>query len=126
MIVYHSCAQVILTVCEFGRKRLRRHFKIKLRIYRRGWQKNKMSLQIGKTEPVHVLSCRDQNVKMANTTMSPTKSVDYLGVYLDKNLTFEAHVQSVLAERAKNVTVEMRLRHILINVQLWSNIITFT
>ena len=73
--------------------------------------KNKLSLHIGKTELVHFLSCRDENVKMAKITISPTKSVKYLGVHLDKNLTFEAHVQSVLGKLAKHVSVVMRLRH---------------
>ena len=50
---------------------------------------NELSLHIGKTELVHFLSCRDENVKMANTIISPTKSVKYLGVHLDKNLTFK-------------------------------------
>ena len=35
---------------------------------------------------------------MANTIKSPTKSVKYLGVHLAKNLTFEAHVQSLLGK----------------------------
>ena len=51
--------------------------------------KNKSSLHIGKTELVHFLSCRDENVTMSNSIISPTKSVKYLGVHLDKNLTFE-------------------------------------
>ena len=38
MILYHSCTQMILTVCIFDRKMLLRHFKIKLSICRRGWQ----------------------------------------------------------------------------------------
>ena len=58
--------------------------------------KNKLSLYIGKTELVHFLCCRGVNLKMANIILSPTKSVKYLGVHLDKNLIFEAHVQSVL------------------------------
>ena len=51
--------------------------------------KNELSHHIGKTELVHFLSCRDENVKMANTIISPTKSVKYQGVHLDKNLTFK-------------------------------------
>ena len=39
------------------------------------------------------------------------KSVKYLGVHLDKTLTFEAHVQSVLGKMAKQVLVVMLLRH---------------
>ena len=50
-------------------------------------------------------------MKMANTIISPTESVKYLGVHMDKMLTFEAHVQSVLGKLAKNVSVIMRLRH---------------
>mgnify|MGYP000940316211 CR=1 FL=1 len=73
--------------------------------------KNKLSLHIKKTELVHFLSCRDETVKVANTTIPPTKSVKYLGVHLDKNLTYEAHVQCVLGKLAKHVSVVMRLRH---------------
>ena len=66
----------------------------------------------GKTaELVHFLSCRNESVKMGNTTISPTKSVNYLEVHLDKNLTFGAHVQSVLGRMAKHVSVVKRLRH---------------
>ena len=39
MMLYHSCTQMILIVCTFDRKMLRRHFKIKMGIYRPGWQK---------------------------------------------------------------------------------------
>ena len=77
--------------------------------------KNKLSLHIGKTELVHFLSCRDENVKMANTIISPTKSVKYLGVHLDKNLTFKAHVRSVIGKLAKHVSVIMRLRNFCIS-----------
>ena len=63
--------------------------------------KNKLSLHIGKTDLLHFLSGRDESVKMANTTKSPTKSVNYLGVHQDINLTFEAHIQSVLGKMAK-------------------------
>ena len=73
--------------------------------------KNKLSLHIGKTELVDFLSCRDESVKMASTTISRAKSVKYLGVHLDKSLTFEAHVQSVLGKMAKHVSVVIRLRH---------------
>ena len=56
------------------------------------------------------LSCGDESVKMANTTISPPKPVKYLGNHLDENLTFEPHVQSVLGKMAKHVSVVMRLR----------------
>ena len=46
---------------------------------------------------------------MANTTITPTKPVKHLGVYLDKNLTSEAHVQSVLDKKAKHVSGVMWL-----------------
>ena len=71
--------------------------------------KYKLSLHIEKTELVHFLICREESVKMGNTTISPTKSVKYLGVHLDKNLTFKAHVQSVLGKMAKHVSVVIRL-----------------
>ena len=70
---------------------------------------NKLSLHIGKTELVHFLSCQHESVR--NTTISPTKSVNYLGVHLDKNLTFEALVQSLFGKLAKHVSVVMRLSH---------------
>ena len=58
--------------------------------------KNKLSLHVGKTELVHFLNCREESVKLADVTISPTNYVKYLGVLLDKNLRFEAHVQRVL------------------------------
>ena len=70
-----------------------------------------MSLHIGKTKLVHFLSCQDESVKMANSTISATKSVKYQGVHLDKKLNFEAHVQSGLGKMAKHVSVVMRWRH---------------
>ena len=100
---------MILTVLIFDRKMLRRCFKIMLSIYRLRWQKN-LSLHIGKTELVHFLSCRNQSVKMAKTTESPTKSVKNLGVHLDKSVTCEAHVQSLLGKIAEHLSVVMRLR----------------
>ena len=45
--------------------------------------KNKRNLHIGRTEVVHFLSCRDESVKMANTIISPIKSVKYLGVHVE-------------------------------------------
>ena len=62
------------------------------------------------TELVHFSICRGERVRTANTTISPTKSVKYLGVHQDKHLTFEALVQSVLGKIAKHVSVVMRLR----------------
>ena len=38
-------------------------------------EKNILSLHIRKIELVHFLSCRDESVKMAFTTLSPTKHV---------------------------------------------------
>ena len=35
----------------------------------------------------------------------------YLGVHLDKILTFEAHVESALGKMAEHVSSVMRLRH---------------
>ena len=70
-----------------------------------------MSHHIGKTELAHVLSCREESVKLANTTISPIKSVKNPGVHLDRNLTFEAHVQSVFGKMAEHVSVVMRMRH---------------
>ena len=58
----------------------------------------------------HFLSCRDESVKMANTTTSPTKFVKDLGTPLDKNVTFEAHIQSVLGKTARHVSVVTQLR----------------
>ena len=74
--------------------------------------KNKLSLHFEKTELVHFLSCRDESVTMGNTTISPTESMKHLGVSLAKNLTFDAHVQSVLGKMAKHVSVVMRLRYL--------------
>ena len=76
------------------------------------WMAKKLSLQIEKTELVHFLSCRDESVKMANSSISPINSVKYLGVHSDKNLTFEAHVQSVFGEIVEHLPVKMRLRHL--------------
>ena len=64
------------------------------------WVAKKLSLHNGKNELVHFLSCRDESLEIAITTISPTKSVKHLGVHLDKILTFEAHVQSVLDKMA--------------------------
>ena len=65
--------------------------------------KNKLSPHIGKTELAHFLSCRDESVIIANTTISPNQICD-VSVHLDKNLTFEAHVQSVIGRMAKHVS----------------------
>ena len=59
---------------------------------------------------MHFLSRLDESMKMAKFTVPPTKSVKYMGVHLDENLAFEVHVQSVLGEVAKHVSVVMRLR----------------
>ena len=48
------------------------------------------------------LSWRDEVVKNVNTTISSTQFVKCMGVHLNKNLTFEAHVQNVLVEMAKH------------------------
>ena len=71
----------------------------------------KMSLHIGQTKLVQIWSCRDESVKMANSTISATKSVKYLGVHLDKKFNFEAHIQSALGKMAKHISVVMRWRH---------------
>ena len=60
---------------------------------------------------MHFLSCRDESAKMSNSAVSPTKAGNYLGLHLDENLTFEAHVQSEFGKTANHESVVMRLRH---------------
>ena len=50
-------------------------------------------------------------MKVANTTIPPIKSVEYLGVHCNKTLTSEAHSQGLLCKMAKHVSVVMQLRH---------------
>ena len=66
--------------------------------------KNKLNPRIRRPELVQLLSCRDKSGKLANTTIFPSKTVKYPDVHLDKNLSFEAHVESILGKMAKHVS----------------------
>ena len=77
-----------------------------------GWMAmNKLSQNIPKTELVHFLNCKDESIVWKNTEITCTEYVKYLGVLLDKNLTYGFHVKRVLNKLAKHVSIINRLMH---------------
>ena len=77
-----------------------------------GWMAmNKLSQNIPKTELVHFLNCKDESIVLKNTEITCTEYVKYLGILLDKNLTYGFHVKRVLNKLAKHVSIINRLRH---------------
>ena len=77
-----------------------------------GWMAmNKLSQNIPKTELVHFLNCKDESIVLKNTEITCTENVKYLGISLDKNLTYGFHVKRVLNKLAKHVSIINRLRH---------------
>ena len=71
---------------------------------------NKLSQNIPKTELVHFLNCKNGSIVL-NTEITRTEYVKYLGILLDKNLTYGFHVKRVLNKLAKHVSIINRLRH---------------
>ena len=104
MILHHSCLHMIPTVFIFHRKNATSTRQDKVKAILRCMAKTILSLHIGKTELLHFLNCWDKSVKMANTTMSPTKCVKYLGVHLDKR-DLQSPFQNILGKMAKHVLV---------------------
>ena len=77
-----------------------------------GWMAmNKLSQIIPKTELVHFLNCKDESIVLKNTEITSTEYVKYLGILLDKNVTYAFHVKRVLNKLAKHVCIINRLRH---------------
>ena len=77
-----------------------------------GWMAmNKLSQNIPKTELVHFLNCKDESIVLKNTEITCTEYVKYLGILLDKNITYGFHVKRVLNKLAKHVSIINRLRH---------------
>ena len=72
---------------------------------------NKLSQKIPKTELVHFLNCKDESIVLKNPEITCTEYVKYLGILLDKNLTYGFHVKRVLNKLAKHVSIINRLRH---------------
>ena len=72
---------------------------------------NKLSQIIPKTELVHFLNWKVGNLVFKKTEITRTQYVKDLGMLLDKNLTYVFHVQPVLSELAKHISVINRLRH---------------
>ena len=77
-----------------------------------GWMAmNKLSQIIPKTELVRFLNCKGESIVLKNTEITCTEYVKYLGIFLDKNLTYGFHVKRVLNKLAKHVSIINRLRH---------------
>ena len=77
-----------------------------------GWMAmNKLSQNIPKTELVHFLNCKDESIVLKNTEITCIEYVKYLGILLDKNLTYDFHVKRVLNKLAKHVSIINRQRH---------------
>ena len=72
---------------------------------------NKLSQKFPKTELVHFLNCKDESIVLKKTEITCTEYVKYLGILLDKNLTYGFHVKRVLNKLAKHVSINNRLRH---------------
>ena len=77
-----------------------------------GWMAmNKLSQNIPKTELVYFLNCKDESIVLKNTEITCTEYVKYLGILLDKILTYGFHVKRVLTKLAEHVSIINRLRH---------------
>ena len=72
---------------------------------------NKLSQNFPKTELVHFSNCKDESIVLKNTEITCTEYVKYLGILLDKNLTYGFQVKRVLNKLTKHVSIINRLRH---------------
>ena len=76
---------------------------------------NKISLNVKKTELIIFKSKQkkledDLKIKLCGKGLYPTESVEYLGVKIDKNLTWQHHVNdlSTILNRANAILFNMR------------------
>ena len=71
----------------------------------------KLNQNIPKTELVKFLNWKDDNLVFKKTKITCTQYVKYLGMLLDKNLTYVFHVRRVLSKLAEHISVLKCLRH---------------
>ena len=83
------------------------------------WLKaNKISLNVGKTELVLFTSSKKQldcdlKIKLNGKRLNETDSVKYLGIQIDKRLTWKQHINHVALKLNKANAMLSKLRHVL-------------
>ena len=79
---------------------------------------NKISLNVGKTELVLFTSSKKQldcdlKIKLKGKRLYETDSVKYLGIQIDKRLTWKQHINHVALKLNKANAMLSKLRHVL-------------
>ena len=78
---------------------------------------NKLSLNADKTELIYFrsnkrhLNLREIYVKLDGTRLTPANYVKYLGMYLDKHLSWDLHIQNLSKKLSRANGIISKLRH---------------
>ena len=76
---------------------------------------NKLTLNASKTEILFVSNRADSsdnvNISLQNELKAPCNSCKYLGVHLDKNMTFSVHIDEVLNKISRHTGILFKIRN---------------
>ena len=93
---------------------LKHHANNELRKVLKWTVANKLTLNTSKTEILFVStradSSDDVNITLLNETKGPCNSCKYLGVHLDKNMTFSVHIDEVLTKISRHTGILFKIR----------------
>ena len=77
---------------------------------------NKLSLNVTKTNYIvfgHLSKHWNQTIKFNNTIIERVHETKFLGVFIDSNLSWSNHIDSICSKISKSIAVLSRLKHIL-------------
>ena len=76
---------------------------------------NKLSLNVKKTNYIHFTNKSNKkpklNVKIDNIIINPTENTTFLGVVLDRHLSWKSHIDKITKQISKGIGVINRLKH---------------
>ena len=78
---------------------------------------NKLSLNAGKTELIffhskrHILNYENISIKLNGEKLKPVDKIKYLGMYIDKYLSWNSHIQQLSNKLSRANGVISKLRH---------------
>ena len=101
------------TNCLYSRDNIDLNFNTALQNIPNWISENKLSLNAEKTQLLHFMRPHDSDIKLAESVISESKCVKYLGMYLDKYLSFHEHIAYVKNKLSRHISVLVRLRSFL-------------